>query len=599
MGTLDGIELKHLETYDEAGEFMRWLGERRPVLGADTETGGLRWWDDALRLVQFGDAKTGWVISYRNWRGLIAEALDKYDRPIVAHNLAFDAKFLLREGLTVKRHLWHDTLPMHHLLDPPAPHGLKPLSIEMIDPYAHAGEAALHAGMTKQKWTWATVPETFGPYIWYSALDGVLVARLHEILAPQIEARGFTENYELLLSDIWATSVDAAMRGMRIDVEYAQEAQRFVRERAEETRQRVETEYGVRVGSNEQVTARLVADGIELTERTAGGKWKLDKAVIESLDGRHPLVNEVVRYKNDLKFASTYYGGMLDRLDGDVVHADINILGARTRRASVSNPALQQIPSKDWRPRRSVIPREGNALGSVDLSNIEPRIMAHLSQEPTMMEAFIRGDDVHMFMARHMYGDNASKKDRKRSKSGSLGKMFGIGVSKFAIQQQVDEYEAQAFLDFYDATFPNIPQFIIDVQEIARARFQNEGLAYIKDPSGNIHTLTKIEARNGEFYKLVNYVIQGWAAVLLKRAAVRFAQTEFGQYYILPVHDELVLDAPVDVIEEACRTLREIMITSDDGELTIPLAADIEIYHESWAESVEGFTTDMAPRKAA
>lgn len=611
-GTGLQCELKHLETLDEAFEFMRWLGERRPILGADTETGGLRWWDEELRLVQFGDARTGWVISYRDWRGLIEQALSAYDREMVFHNVGFDAKWMLREGLTVKRHLIHDTLPMSHLLDPPGTHALKPLSEELIDPYAHAGAIALHEGMRKQKWTWATVPVTFAPYIWYSALDGVLVARMWEILEPQVRA-AFQANYELEMSNIWA-DVDASMRGMRIDAPYARREQARLLERSAEIKAEVSETYGFSVGSNEAVTAQLVADGLPLEAKTKAGRWKLDKDVLDTFSGQHPLIDMVTEYKQGIKFSRAYYGGVLDRLDpgpdGDILHPDINPLGARTSRESVSNPAVQQIPSRDPRPRRMFIPREGNALVSGDLSNIEPRIMAHLSAEPTMLAAFQRGEDVHMFMAQHMYPElagfspdtaapnysPAAAKGRKKSKSGSLGKMYGIGISKFALQQGVPEHEARAFMEFYDATFPGIPAFILDVQEVAEERYQKEGRAYVRDPSGRVHTLRRDEARDGRFYALVNFIIQGWAATLLKRAKVRFTQTEFGHTFVMPVHDELLLDVPVEYAEEAGRVLQECLVGCDDGALATGLAADIEVYSESWAESVGGFKPSDLPR---
>lgn len=608
--SLDGVELNYVESLSEALEFMQWLEQPRSVLGFDTESGGLRWWDHELRLVQFGDANTGWVISYKDWRGVIAQALASYDRPIVAHNLAFDAKFCLREGLTVKRHLWHDTLIMHHLLDPPATHALKPLSEELIDPQAHAGAVALHEGMRKQGWGWDTVPLDFAPYIWYSALDGVLVARMYDILWPQIQARGFEPNYELELGSVWSTGVDAAMRGMLIDVEYAQEARAFVRRRAAETKEAALVQYGDRVpgfslGSSAHVTQILAEDGVQLTAKTASGAWKLDKAVLAELAGKHPLVDMVTQYRNDIKFARAYYGNVLDRVTPEGrLYADLRTLGARTGRMSVSEPPLQQIPSKDWRPRRMFVPKPGHVLISGDLSNIEVRLLAHYSQDPTMLEAFRRGEDVHMFMARKMYpglpedpNDPVCKKARKKSKSGSLGKQYGIGVAKFAEQQGVTEDEARAFLEDYDRTFPGVQQFVDDVEQIASKRFQEEGLAYIKDPSGRVHTLKDFEARDGRYYALVNFISQGWAATLLKKAINRFAATEYGQYYVLPVHDEFLCEVPEDLVEEVSAVMRECLTGCDDGKLTVPLECDIEIYRESWAESVEGFTTDMAPRK--
>lgn len=584
---LNGVQVALVECLDDALELKRWMGERRPVLGVDSETGGLRYWrgGDRLRTVQVGDAMTGWVIPAETWLGLAQELMNAYDRRMVLHNVAFDAHFFARYGMPLKRHLVDDTLVMHHIIDPPARHGLKPLSIELIDPAADAGQKALSDAMTRNEWTWDTVPVDLPSYWAYSALDPVLTARLDEEFGPH--ARD-TDVYALEMSAVWA-NVDAEAAGIKIDAEYAEAEIVRLKERYHELMQRGKDEFGVKLTSSQDVTARLIEDGVPLWKQTASGRWSLDAEVIEALDGVHPLGTLVHDVKQAKKFEVAYFKACLDKMGDDHrVHPSINTLGARTGRMSISNPPLQQIPSKDWRVRRMFIPSEGNVLLSADLSNIELRLLAHYSQDATMMEAFLTGEDVHMRMARELFGPDAGPAERSRAKTISFAKVYGAGAKKIALQLGVPVEEAKKVLRMYDETFPGVPDFIRYVQDTGEYRFRTEGLAYVADPAGRKHTLTRQEAGWEKFYALTNYITQGWAASILKQSLAALHQSELGQYYRLPVHDELILDIPEELADAAAEEMKEIMAVGQ-AAVSVPLQSDIEINRRSWAEHVKGF----------
>lgn len=579
---LRNVSLNLVESFQDVQDFFTWLSERRPVLGCDTETTGLAWWTPHfLRMVQFGDAHTGWAIPWHLWAGVAVEALEKYKGRIVAHNAPFDAHTLSRAGCRIRRHLWDDTKVMHHLLDPPASHALKSVSTSLISPRAAAGERLLKEGMAKNNWDWATVPHTFEPYWLYSALDPVLAARMFETMESDVLN---TELYDLELSAQWAM-VDAEERGMRVDVEYADATRKALLDVFYELGDKGKDEWGVHLGSTAQVTERLIADGVPLIKKTKTGNWSLDKEVLSGLEGKHPLADMVIAYKRSYKFATSYFQAVLNRLDGDIVHASINTLGARTGRMSVSNPPLQQLPSNDKQVRRMFIPRPGHAFLSVDQSNIEVRLLAHFSQEPTMLDAFRRGEDIHMAMARAMYGPDATEAHRKKSKSGTLGRQYGIGVRKFAVQQGMTEDASRSFLNFYDETFPGVPDFIRHVEDTARERYRSENVAYITTPAGRRQTLRPQEAADGAFYKLVNYLCQGHAADILKLSIARLYQAGLAEHLVMPVHDELLWDAPKEDVLDLRHEVQEVM--DDMDGYSVPITTDAEVYLESWADSVK------------
>jgi DNA polymerase-1 len=572
VGPLSDARLRLVENLDDALAFKRWLGERRPVLAFDTETGGLEWWREPLRLVQFGDAMSGWALPWGDWAGVVKEAFREYEGELVAHNAVFDMHFLEVNGVRLRRDQLHDTQVMAHLLDPTRKVGLKPLSDALIDPRASAGQATLQQGFMEHKWTWRTVPVDFPPYWLYATLDTVITARLHEMMRPEIDAR-YREAYDLEMA-VALVIADMERRGFRADLDYTRTKLDELDAYTDEARAYCKATWDVSPTSTRQVCDRLIADGIRLTKKTPGGAWKLDEEVLAGLSGQHPLSDMVGSIRQAGKFAKTYFGKILNLADGDVVHASVNPLGARTARMSVSNPPLQQLPSDSPLVRDCFLAREGNRLITIDFDQIEARLLAHFSGEPTMIEAILGGVDLHTFMAGKMYGTAApTKQQRKMSKSGTFGKIYGIGVQKFATQQGVSPDEARAFLAMFDQTFAAVPQFIRQVETVARQRLQTEGTAYITTPVGRRHPLGPYDG--DAFYKLVNYLIQGTAADVLKQKLVALDCAGLGDYLILPVHDEVIFDVPEKDAEVVAASALEIM--QDFTTWAVPLTAGADI----------------------
>ena len=551
-----------VESWDEAAAFREWLGQRRPVLAVDTETSGFRWWDGEQRLVQFGDAQSGWAIPFDQWGFVIREALERYEGPTVYHNAKFDLHWLERFNIRPPRHLVNDTAVMAHLVAPDQRVGLKECAARWIDAHAADGQSALKAAMSKAKWTWGSIPVEFEAYWSYAALDVVLTARLWEHLVPTIRT-DFREVYDLEMA-VSHILMDMETRGVRVDLPYAAERQHDLEAYAAEARAWCEQVYGFGVGSNKRVAAQLLADGVHLTERTKGGSWSMTEEILDGID--HPLADVVVGVRKAEKIAHSYFGKLQEMADGEIVHCSVRPLGARTGRMSVSDPSLQNLPRGPM-VRDAFIAREDHVLVGADMDQIELRLAAHFSQDQDLIAAF-DSEDVFTDMAHRIYKDPTITKDderRQHTKNGMYGFIYGTGAATFASTVGISLGEAREFLTTLQDTFPGLRTFSNTVQATARQRLATEGVEYVRTELGR-----RLVAPDNRGYALVNAVIQGTAADLLKLAIVELDATDVGQYLILPIHDELVLDVPEEHAEEAQRVLVDVMTQED---YAVPLTA--------------------------
>lgn len=356
-GPLDDVRLEYVDTLDKAMALKRWLGERREgPLGVDIETTGLSPFEPgaAIRLFQVGDMHTGWAMSWELWQGLALEVLRDWEGEFVGHNFtAFDIKWIERHSTyRFPRHRLHDTMLAAHIIDPLGPGGLKPLSKRLIDPRAAAGQRLLDDAMSKNKWTWATVPVDFPAYSQYGALDPVLSCRLHDIFQKKVgPGTNWAGVYELELA-VRHICTRMEQRGMRLDVAYADTKSLELLEYAEGLRQWCKQHYGVSISSGAQLTRVFQQMGVDFDVFSAKtGAPSTDKYQLAIFtNGEHAeaaqLAQAVSNFRKALRFGGDYlqkFGNLaVAEEDGDIIHPSIRSLAARTSRMSVSAPPLQQ-----------------------------------------------------------------------------------------------------------------------------------------------------------------------------------------------------------------------------------------------------------------
>jgi DNA polymerase-1 len=577
---------------------------RGQVVALDTETTGLHIYgaEFAVRLVQFGSASEAWVLRVDRFAGEIREALAYPGRQWVAHNAPYDLLALDRVGLAAFEDLGprtFDTYILAHLCDPRMEAeggtglGLKPLSAVYVDPAAEDTSKGLYAVFRSEykatkETGWARIDIDHPLYIRYAGLDVIYTARLLRELGTLIKGVGLSK---LAHFEHKVQLITTAMqrRGMRVDVEYTRG---LVAELAaeEEHYKTIAAEFGVdNVNSTRQVTAALLGMGEEWTTKTATGNLSVGKDVLlgmADLDHQwtrnnrrdpNPVADAVVRAKRASKWSTSYAQAFLDRRDAaDRIHPSIKSLAARTARMSVADPPLQQLPSGDWKIRRAIIADPGMSIISVDYSQVEMKVIAALSGDPNMLRAVGSGEDLHTFTARLVSGDRwdsmsdtAKAKARKLFKGVGFGKVYGGGAAGLARQTGITYAEAKAATDAYDAAFPGIKAYGRRLQR--QAGF---GKFEVVTPFGRHLPLDR-----DRMYAATNYVVQSTARDLLAKALVDLDAAGLAEYLLLPVHDEVLGQAPEADAEEFAHEVRRTMESTFHG---VAITADADVYGASW-----------------
>jgi DNA polymerase-1 len=602
MTNLDGVQLNFVNSVQEAEKFISWLGERRPhnAIAIDTETGelpgrprndALSPWHGRLRLVQVGDGMTGWSIPWDEWAGVFYEAMGKFDGPIVCHNIAFEARwFDVQSRWDMPWHRAHDTMIMAQIIDPLGSGALKRLTSQYIDPRAAQLQSVLDEELTKNGWTWGTVPTNFEPYWAYGALDTILTMRLFEQFWEKCgPGKPYAQAYELEMATRKIVT-RMELNGARIDLDYSQKKYDELVEYTERVKQWGKDTYGASITSNIQLVRILEGLGAEITEFTPSGQKsasadQMKALMINGTPEIQQLADVVLKQRKADKLANTYFKNFLtDNVDG-FVHPSVKTLGARTGRMSITAPALQTLPKGDDTVRRAFIPRDENhVIITSDLDQVEFRMFASLSQDPNLIHLFnladATGSDPFTEIGREIYADPTMQKSDKRRgliKGVVYGRLYGAGVAKQALTAGVPEDQMRAVSDAFDVRFPGMTLFQKQVEDVGMRRLRAEGEGYV-----NTWTGRRLPCDNDRVYTLVNYLIQGGAAEVFKANLVKLDQADLTEYLIVPVHDEIVLNAPREHAEEMKRLVQQCMTTTEGW--SVPLTADVDGPLENWGE---------------
>lgn len=588
MSALSNVQLHLVNDMATANELMTWLGERRVGdIAFDTETTGLSPEHDHVRLVQIGDEIHGWAIPWVTWGGVFLEVLKRYDGRLIAHNLKFDAAMVRSTcGVDLPQDRCDDTRLMAHVLEPTYSTALKALAARHVDPAAGALQDQLGKSLNSG-WTWATVPIDYEPYWTYAALDTVLTARLASVLRQRLVAARSTRAYELELAASWVCE-RMERNGITVDREYATAAFTAFKDEAKQLSDWCKENFGCRPSQNADVAAALVAEGVNLPRTTRSGAVQLDKEVLGPID--HPLAQVVLRYRQLTKLANTYIKNFLEMTSDDDprLRPRINTVGARTGRMSMDTPNLQNLPRRSETNaaaitvRNCLVASPGGVLLMVDYDQIELRLLAHLAGDEGLRAAFRNAADLDFFTAaaRSIFNDpGLGRKDDRRqyTKNAFYAMGYGAGAAKFAATAGLPLEAGQAIYNAIDSEFPGIRGFSREVEAKATMRMRDEGIAYVRSPlTGRRHP-----ADDDRMYTLVNYLIQGMAAELLKIKLVELDAAGFGPYMCLPVHDEVVFDVPADQVREFAQTAVQVM--SDPAMLTVPITTGPS-YGARWGE---------------
>lgn len=598
----DVVTIRIPETRDDLRAFMDWA-QRQDVLALDTETTGLDIFRVGYRLrtVQFGNAHEAWVIHYERG-GHFAQAADyvlKNCPHFLIHNAPFDWLVLDKHTPATLESLaprTTDTKIKVTLIDPRQPQeggigtGLKPSCGFYVDPTAPDTQGDLTAvfrslGLTKAT-GWAGIDLFHPTYNLYAGLDVILTFRLDEKLTEEHKRRGIRPALLAYEHEIAWMCAHMQRAGIVVDSEYV-DTLRSMLGNEEAQFNVIAARYGVAsVNSGAQVAEALTAMGETLTELTDSGNLKVDKAVLlpladldrdwQRIGARtpNPLAEAVLRAKRAGKWRTTYADRFATNLDAEGrIHPTINTLQARTGRMSVSGDfAAQTLPSSDWMIRRAVLADEGHVVGSVDFQAIEMRVLAALADVKRMKAGFVSGGDdfdIHMYTARLIKGEGATKKHRKIFKGAGFGKVYGGGVTTVARQTGAPESEISVAFREYDRVFPEIKRASSRWQREARAN----GLVTIT-PTGR-----HLPVDRARMYAIVNYQCQSTARDVLGQAMINMRSAGLLDYMRLPIHDEIVFSAPKADAKDIGREFERCMSMDLFG---VPITAGADIGGRSW-----------------
>lgn len=590
---LADVELHIVESVSDAMELKRWLSQRREgPLGLDTETGGLSPYRDKLRTIQVGDKKHGWLIPWEQWGGVALEVFREYEGDYTLHNAPFDWQFIREHtGVDLAWERLDDTLTGARLLDPTADNRLKPLNRRYVDPAAALGQQELDEGMKANGWGWHDVPIDFPPYWIYGALDPVESVHLHGHIIPRVQTT-CPDAYSLERA---ATRICTHMMrtGLQLDIPYVEKSIDDFDTKSTQIRGWLKSAHKITSPkSSGQIAKALENAGQKILKYTDRGAPQFDKEWLDiyANRGENEAVRQLAQYIRAVRHIedirdryATKFVALADA--NGVVHCNINVTGARTHRMSIDTPALQQLPRDDKVIRGSFIPRPGHVFISVDLDQVEARLMAHLSADPGLIEAFRLADtigpDFFTVVARTLYDDPTLDKTsifRQMTKNSVYAKAYGGGQEKIAMMSGASLDGVAAFEAMFDSRFPGMRKLMTGVERDAKQAFYRGERGGVRLEDGRFLPCDK-----GKEYATLNYLIQGTAAIYMKRCLIALDNAGLLPMLRLPIHDEILLEAPVDQADEILKIVEDCM--TDLINYRVPLTAGGKILTERWQKA--------------
>ncbi len=423
-----------------------------------------------------------------------------------------------------------------------------------------------------------------GPDLEAAARRVVTIDRLSAQLATELADRDELELFREIELPLVSTLAHMEETGIRVDRPYLEELGDRLREELAVLEKKIHELNGepFNVNSTDQLRTVLFERlGLPISKKTSTGKPSTDASVLEKLD--HPLVDHLLKYRELEKLRSTYVDGYLPLIKRDGrIHTTFNQMAAATGRLSSEEPNLQNIPVRSesgMTIRRAFIPEEGWTFIVADYSQIELRILAHLSEDEGLVEAFKSGQDIHTATSARVFGvepELVTPEMRRRAKVINFGLLYGMEAFGLAQRLDISRDEAAAQMDAYFSQFPNVKEFMDGMVTQARRN------GYTATLFGRRRYLPELKSDNWRIRQMgermaLNAPVQGTAADVIKKAMIELESelvaAGMDTQMLLQIHDELILEAPPEEVEAAIDLTRRVMETV--VELHVPLTVDI------------------------
>ena len=538
----------------------------------------------------------GHYLSQTDVLAALRPILESADYPKALQNAKFDRLVLKAQGVELDG-VQFDTMLASYVLNPEASHNLTDLALRYLNLSAQSYSDLVPKGKTIAHLSVEQVAQYCGEDVHVTFR---LVEPLRQALAEGPELERLLQAVELPLEPVLA---DMEYCGIRIDTDYLKSLSETLAVDLAAIEQRAYTDAGTEfnLGSPKQLS-ELLFDTLGLDKRksrkTKTG-YSTDAATLEKLQGDHPVIDAVLEYRTLAKLKSTYVDALpsLVRPDTQRVHTDFNQAITTTGRLSSSNPNLQNIPVRtefSRKIRAAFVPKPGWQLVAADYSQIELRILAHLSQEPVLVETYRNNEDVHRLTARLLFDrDDITPDERRLGKIINFGVIYGMGAARFAREAGVARDTARQFIERFNERYPKVFAYLQRMQQEAIAQgyvttlqgrrrhfnFTSSKLKVLRGkPPENID-MAQIKSPGlydaGQLRAAANAPIQGSSADIIKIAMVRLHQLlqDYQAQLLLQVHDELVFEVPP---EEQGVLLPQIQEAMESAlKLSVPLVVEI------------------------
>lgn len=511
----------------------------------------------------------------------------------IGQNIKYDYEVLTRYGVTIQGKMF-DTMIAHYLIQPELHHNMDYLAETLLGYQTIHIEELLGPKGKKQKNMRDVSPADIYEY---AAEDADITLRLKNVLEPRLKELGVKELFWNIEMPLVRVLADMELNGVCLDTEALQDTSKIFNERMREYEQEIYKEAGEKfnISSPKQVGDILFGklQIMDKPKKTKTGQYVTSEEVLQSLENKSPIVRNILNYRGMKKLLSTYIDALPKLINPRTghIHTSFNQALTATGRLSSSDPNLQNIPVRtdDGKEiRKCFIPEEGCLFFSADYSQIELRIMAHLSEDENMMEAFREGHDIHRATAAKIWHEDIDKvtdAQRKKAKQANFGIIYGITTYGLAQRMDISNAEAKDLIQDYFRTFPKVQAYMEHAKEVARAKGYAETLfhrrRYLADINSRNATVRGFAERNA-----INAPIQGTEADIIKVAMVRiwerFKKEGIRSKMILQVHDELNFSVYPEEREQVERIVIEEM--QNAYPLNVPLIADAG-WGKNWLEA--------------
>lgn len=518
---------------------------------------------------------------------------EKDDVIKIAHNLKVDFKILQQYGIQVRGAMF-DTMIAHYLLNPDGRHGLDYLS-EVFLQYKPVAIETLIGKKGKKQGTLRdlSVEEQTA----YVAEDADITWQLYELFAPQLKKEDLEDLFYKVEMPLMEVLAKMELEGVSLDKAWLEQESRDLENDLRALEKTIFELSGEEFNMNSpRQLGEILFDKLQLdpkAKKTKTGQYATSEDILQKLSSKHEIIQHILEYRTYQKLKSTYVDALPLQIDKDDnrVHTTFSQTTAATGRLASVNPNLQNIPIRTLRGqqiRGAFVAGEGKKIISADYSQIELRLIAEISNEENMIQAFQDGEDIHASTASKLFNiplEEVSKTQRSQAKTVNFGIIYGQGAFALAEQTGLSRSEAKQMIEAYFETYPRLKKYmgeqVVKAQELGYVETVLKRKRHLKDINSANFVVKAHAERNA-----VNAPIQGSAADVIKLAMIKIdkklTEQNLQTKMLLQVHDELLFEAPIEEVEEVTQLIRAEMESA--LETKVPLLVEVGA-GDNWLEA--------------